>query len=401
MAMTPKWRAITLLVVAETLSLILWFTSAAVLPDMAREGAISEARQAWLSSGVQGGFVVGALLIAIIGIADRLDPRKVLCASAFLGALANLALLAAPLGSDLAIALRVFTGAMMAGVYPIGMKIAFGWGLKDRGLLVGLLIGGLTLGKATPYLLAFASGTDWRLAIIAASGLATLGGLTGLLVGLGPNHARARSFDPLSIRLAWTNKTIRRAYGGYLGHMWELYVFWGWIATASAASYAATLGQHDAESLGKLTAFLAVALGAPACVLAGRYADRIGKAEVTLIVLLLSGAGALLTAISFGGPVWLTFVLAVLWGITVAPDSAQFSAIVADNAPPELSGSLLTLQTALGFGLTIITVQVAPMLAAVWSWPVVLALLALGPAFGIASMWPLRRKAQTSRTSSM
>lgn len=389
---SAKWRAITLLVIAETATLILWFTSAAVLPDMAREGAISEARQAWLSSGVQGGFVLGALFIAITGIADRFDPRRVLFASALLGAAANLALLVAPLGGDLAIALRVFTGAMMAGFYPIGMKIAFGWGLKDRGLLVGILIGGLTLGKALPYLLAFGVDTNWRVAIALSSAFALCGAVLGLFVGLGPDHTRARSFDPRSITLAWTNPYIRRAYGGYLGHMWELYAFWGWIGAASAASYALTMSQHDAESLGKLTAFLAIAIGAPACVIAGRYADRFGKAEITIIVMMASGTGAILTALSFGGPVWLTMALAILWGVTVAPDSAQFSAIVADNAPPELSGSLLTLQTALGFGLTIATVQLAPLAAHAFGWPAVLAALALGPVVGLVSMWPLRRK---------
>ncbi len=388
---TSKPIAIALLTIATSLGMILWFTTAATLPDMAREGAISEARQAWLSSGVQAGFVIGALVIAVTGIADRLDPRRVMGFCAVAGALANLGLLIAHLGGDLAIALRIFTGAMLAGVYPIGMKIAFGWGLKDRGLLVGLLVGGLTTGKSLPYLLAFMGGTDWRMAIVGSSLLAVTGGVLAQFVGLGPGHARALRFDPLSIAVAWTNPAIRGAYLGYFGHMWELFAFWAWIATASAASFAFTMDVHDAESLGKLTAFLAIILGAPFCVIAGRFGDRIGKAEVTIIAMAVSASAAIATALSFGGPVWLTLPLILIWGASVIPDSAQFSAIVADHAAPELSGSLLTLQTALGFTLTIATVQLTPLAAALWGWQIVLAVMAIGPVLGILAMRLLRR----------
>jgi MFS family permease len=148
-----------------------------------------------------------------------------------------------------------------------------------------------------------------------------------------------------------------------------------------------------AESLAKLTAFLAIALGAFACVPAGWFADRIGKAEVTIIALAASGLSALLTAATFGGPAWITLLLVIIWGIAVIPDSAQFSAIVADAAPPHLAGSLLTFQTALGFTLTIATVQVTPIAAAAFGWPMVLAALAIGPAAGIVAMLPLRRGA--------
>lgn len=391
---SSKSFSITVLTIATSFGMILWFTTAATLPDMAREGAITDVRQAWLSSGVQAGFVIGALFVAVTGIADRLDPRRVIGFCACAGAVANLGLLVPPLGGDLAIALRVLTGAMLAGVYPIGMKIAFGWGVSDRGLLVGLLVGGLTTGKSLPYLLAYIGGTDWRVAIIGSSLIAILGGGLAQAVALGPGHARALQFDPRSIQVAWTNPAIRGAYLGYFGHMWELFAFWAWIAAAAAASYSVTLGAQDAESLGKLTAFLAIILGAPFCVLAGRWGDRTGKAEVTIIAMAVSGVAALATALSFGGPVWITLALILIWGAAVIPDSAQFSAIVADHAAPEISGSLLTLQTALGFSLTIVTVQLTPVAAALWGWPLVLAALAMGPFAGIIAMRPLRRKVQ-------
>ena len=390
-----KFRSIALLILAEMVTMSLWFTSAAVLPDMIREGAIGPMRQALLSTGVQGGFVVGALVVAISGIADRFDPRRVFALSALAAALANAVLLIAPLGGAMAIAARFATGALLAGVYPVGMKIAVGWGTKDRGLLIGLLVGALTLGSSMPYLAAFLGGTDWQITVIAVSLLAGLGSLLVLAIGLGPHHARAPRFEPGAIKLAWTNRNIRNAYLGYFGHMWELYAMWAWVGVAAAASYSATLSGAEAESLGKLTAFLAIGLGGLVCVVAGFAADRIGKAEVTIIAMAASGTAALLTAVTFGGPVWLTFVLIVIWGIAVIPDSAQFSALVADAAPPHLAGSLLTLQTALGFTLTIVTVQVTPNLAAFFGWPLVIAVMALGPAIGIVAMLPLRRSARS------
>ena len=391
---SPSKRfSIAVLVLAEMAGMSLWFTSAAILPDIVREGGITTGRQALLSSAVQAGFVVGALFVSISGIADRLDPRRVFACSAVLAAAANALLLAAPLGGDLAVTLRFLTGALLAGVYPVGMKIAVGWGTRDRGLLVGLLVGALTLGKSAPYLAAFLGGADWRQAVTATSALAAAGGLLVLGVGLGPAHARSPSFQPGAVRLAWTDRRIRAAYLGYFGHMWELFALWAWLSAAAAASYAATLPSTAAESLAKLTAFLAIGLGGIFCVIAGLAADRIGKAEVTILAMAASGAAALLTAWSFGGPVWLTFALMLVWGIAVIPDSAQFSAIVADASPPHLAGSLLTFQTALGFALTIATVQLTPVAATMFGWPLVLAGLALGPALGIVAMLPLRRRA--------
>lgn len=393
MAISSKVSSILILVIAEMAGMSLWFVSAAILPDMAREGALTPDRQALLSSSVQAGFVAGALFISISGLADRLDPRRVFAACAIAAAIANLALLVAPLGSDASVGARFATGALLAGVYPVGMKIAVGWGTRDRGFLVGILVAALTIGKAIPYLAAFAGGTEWRPTVVIISVLAAVGGALVLATRLGPHHARAPRFQPAAIRLAWTNARIRRAYLGYFGHMWELFAMWAWIGAATSASYAVTTDLGDAESLGKLTAFAAIACGAIACVPAGWAADRIGKAEVTIIALASSGLAALLTAATFGGPVWLTLLLVVIWGIAVIPDSAQFSAIVADEAPQHLVGSLLTFQTALGFTLTIATVQLTPLAAAAFGWPAVLAGLAIGPALGLVAMLPLRKRA--------
>jgi MFS family permease len=393
--MRSKPASLALLVIAETAGMSLWFTSAAILPDMAREVPIEAGMQALLSSAVQAGFVVGALAVSISGIADRLDPRRVFAVSAVLAALANVLLLVTPVGSAEAVALRFATGVFLAGVYPVGMKIAVGWSKGDRGLLVGILVGALTLGNGVPYLFAFLGGAAWRGTVIATSVLAIAGGCLVLAAGLGPANARSDRFQPGAILLAWRDRQIRFAYLGYFGHMWELFAMWAWVSTAAAASFAFTMDPDSARALARVTTFAGIALGGLACVAAGALADRIGKAEVTIIAMAVSGAMAVLTALTFGGPPAITVVLVILWGISVIPDSAQFSAIVADNSPPHLAGSLLTFQTALGFLLTVATVQLTPILADAVGWPIVLAGLALGPAAGICAMLPLTRRRAT------
>lgn len=388
--MTDKARTLAFLLIASAAGMSLWFMTSAILPDIAAELGLPRARQTALSSAVQAGFVAGALVISVTGLADRLDPRLLFAACAFSTALANAALLVVPLDGSFAVVLHFLTGALMAGVYPVGMKIAVGWGTADRGLLVGAVVGALAMGKSIPYGLAWAGGADWRLALGLGSLVAALGAGLVLFTRLGPHHRAASGFRPGAIRLALTDRRIRAAFLGYFGHMWELYIFWAWIGAAATASYLAA-GAAEAASLGKLTAFLAIAAGAPACVLAGRLADRIGKARVASGAMVASGGLALMTASSFGGTPALTFALCILWGIAVIPDSAQFSALVADYAPPEWAGSLLTFQTALGFLLTVVTVQIAPTVAAVFGWQALLAGLAIGPALGVLAMRPLVR----------
>ena len=388
-AFGEKWRTMAILTFTALTGMSLWFLTAAVLPDIAAEQNLSDVAQRRLSSAVQAGFVIGALLIAISGIADRLDPRHVLAASAFFTAMATLALLVVPLGGNAALFLRALAGALMAGVYPVAMKIATGWGLRDRGLLVGIIVGALTFGKALPFGMSWLGGENWRGVLVAGVALSVIGAASAFFARLGPHHARAAQFRPDAIFMAWTNRKVRAAYLGYLGHMFELYIFWTWASVAAGAWFVLRLPEDEAISLAKLTALLAITSGAPACIIAGYYADRLGRARIAIWSMAASGTLAVLTGIAFGGPVWLGIMLFVLWGIAVVPDSAQFSALVADAAPPEYAGSLLTFQTALGFGLTIITVEVALPLAQAFGWPILLATLALGPAFGI---WSLRRE---------
>ncbi|MGI9356870.1 MAG: MFS transporter [Rhizobiaceae bacterium] len=386
-----KTRSVILLVIAEMAALSLWFVSAAILPDMLREVTISPFRQAAMSSGVQVGFVAGALVSAFFGISDRVDPRRFFAACAWSAALANGLLVMTEAGSAVAITLRFLTGMLLAGVYPVGMKIAVGWGTRDRGFLVGSLIGALTLGSALPYLIVLSGGADWRFTVIVTSIAAAMAGLLALGAALGPHHSKATSFDIRVITSAWTNRRVRLAYAGYLGHMWELYAMWAWVGVAAAASYRVTLEAEAAQTWATVTAFVAIGAGAITCVIAGQFADRIGKARIAALAMAGSGTAAILTGLSFGGPVWITLLLFIVWGATIVPDSAQFSALVADASPPEHAGSLMTFQTALGFTLTFFTVQVTPLVERAWGWPNVFYILALGPVFGIAAMLRLMR----------
>lgn len=256
-----KTSALTLLATAVVAALSLWFVSAAVLPEMLREAPVSSLRQALLSSGVQIGFVIGALTSAVLGLPDRIHPSRLFAACAALAALVNASLLVLPIGSTAAIAARMATGALLAGVYPVGMKIAVGWGVRDRGFLVGLLVGAVTLGSAAPYLIAFSGGANWRATVVVASLAALAAAGLVLLVRLGPHHAQAARFDPNVIASAWTNRGIRLAYAGYLGHMWELYAVWTWAVTAMAASFALTLGESEALAWARIVTFAAIAAG--------------------------------------------------------------------------------------------------------------------------------------------
>jgi MFS family permease len=390
-----KARSVTALSLAAVFCMSLWFVSAAILPEIVAEGGLGPGRAAALSSAVQIGFVLGALGLAVHGTADRFDPRLVIAASGLVAAAANLALLVTPIGGTAQIMLRALTGAGLAGVYPVGMKVLVGWGTRDRGALVGLFVGAITVGSALPHLLAFFGGADWRATVIGTSALAAAGALCGLAAGLGPHHARAARFDPGALRLAWSDERVRLAYLGYLGHMWELYAFWAWIGVALAASFAGPLGE-DATGAARLLTFAAIALGGLLCRPAGRLADRVGKARVASWAMTASAGAGLLTALAYGGPVWLVALLVLVWGAAVIPDSAQFSALVADAVPGERAGSLLSLQTALGFTLTFFTVQAVPSVASALGWPATLAIMAVGPMIGIAAM---RRLIGVTRTA--
>jgi MFS family permease len=379
------------LAVAEFLGMTLWFSATAVTPRLVEAFSLDAATASWLTMAVQGGFVAGTLASAVLNLADIVNPRRLFLLGCVAGAAANASILlvASPAA---VVATRFVTGAALACVYPPGMKIAAGWFRERRGFALGLLIGALTLGKAFPHLLTSIYGADWRTPMLLASGLAVLGGLLVItVVRDGPYVAPTAPFDPHAIRHTFAVPGVRLATLGYLGHMWELYAMWTWVAVFAAASLAAS-GVADTARAGELAAFLAIGSGAAGCALAGWLSDRLGKARVAIVAMAVSAACSVATVAVFGAAPWLLYALVMLWGFAVVADSAQFSALVTEHAPRDHVGTALTVQTSVGFLLTMATIEGLPRVAAVTGWQWASLLLAPGPLLGIAAMRGLVRR---------
>jgi MFS family permease len=391
-----KPRSLILLCLSQVAVLSLWFSASAVAPSLAQEFNLSGSDIALLSSMVQAGFVIGCLISAAFGLADRTDPRLLYAICALTGAAANYAFIYVEPGTSLSVFLRLLTGAVIAGVYPVGMKIAMSWAGKDAGLLVGALVGSLMIGSAAPHLLAFWGDVDWRAVLSVTSWISGLGGLTVLLVAIGPNYAKSPKFQMGLAFQAWTNKPIRLANFGYFGHMWEVYAMWAWIGIFLGASFEAT-GLENAQRWASLMAFFSIAAGMPGSVLGGMIADRIGRTAMTSAVLAMSGLCCLIIGPAFGGSIVVVSLIALFWGATVSPDSAQFSASVGELSKPEHRGTMLTMQTAIGFTLALVSVQLMPHWIDLVGWQWAFTPLVAGPVFGIISMLKLRQLPQSQQ----
>ena len=384
--------SIGLLAMCEVLALGLWFSISATVPALRLEFALSDGQVALLTSSVAVGFVTGTLGSAVLGLADRLPPRRFFMISAFVGAAANLAVLEFEPTSAIVVVLRFLTGAAMAGIYPVGMKIAATWAKGDTGLLVGLIVGALTLGTASPHAFNAAGGIDWRFTLILASATAAAAGLLVNLVRLGPAIARAPPFEPAFVLRAWTTKSVRLANLGYFGHMWELYAMWAWIGLFFHASFAAAAGGATpaVASRASLATFAVVGIGAVGCLAGGLFADKLGRTTLTMLAMAVSGACALAIGFLFGADPWLVTALALLWGIAVVADSAQFSSCIIELSDRAHVGTMLTVQTCVGFLLTLVTLHLMPPLVAWVGWRYAFAPLAIGPFLGVVAMGRLR-----------
>ena len=379
------WHALAILALAMVLGMGTWFSATAVVPQLRALWELTPFQSAALTMAVQLGFIIGALASALLNLADAIQPRRLFLYGCLAAAGANALLLCSP-DITLVLVLRVLTGISLAAVYPPAMKAMATWFRVHRGTALGVMVGALTVGSASPYLVNGLGGLDWRVVVAGTSLMTLAGGLIAVGLGRdGPYPFPRAVFNP---RMAWQvfrDKGTLYPCLGYFGHMWELYAMWTWFSVFLLATLELH-GVEDAARLAALGTFAVIAAGAPGCWLGGVIGDRLGRGRATVLALAVSGSCAL--AIGFAYPLSVTAVMLIglVWGFWVVADSAQFSTAVTEAGRQDYIGTALTMQLALGFSLTIPTIWLIPMMQGWLGWEGAFALLALGPLFGVPAM---------------
>ncbi len=371
-----------------------WFSASAVVPQLREAWDLSDTAAAWLTIAVQLGFVVGAVVSAVLSLSDVLSPQRVIIAGCVGAAGVNALLLIAD-GPAAAIPLRFATGFFLAAVYPPALKLMSTWYVVGRGTALGILVGALTLGSATPHLVNGLGGLQWETVIAATSLLTLAGGGVMLAVNEGPYPFPPATFSPKQSRRVFSNRGVLLASLGYFGHMWELYAMWAWFVV-----FFSEVLSESGSSIGSRAAyatFTVIGIGAIGCWLGGILGDSWGRTRTTMAAMSVSGACALAIGLLLGTSEWLVLLVGLVWGLAVVADSAQFSTMVTELADQAYVGTALTLQLAVGFTLTVATIWLIPELEDAVGWRWAFAFLAPGPALGVLAIAALKRSPEAAR----
>jgi len=380
-----RWRMLGLICTGVVLCMTTWFSATAIMPELVQAWGLSTTQVAWLTNAVQLGFVTGALLSSFVSLPDLAPLRRLMGLSALVAALANLGLLWAPATGWLLVS-RFVTGVALAGVYPPALKLISTWFVRGRGLALGCVIAALTLGSSSPHLVRFLSSSiDWRSVVFTASICTVLGACLLLFFAKeGPFPFSRAVFDPRRMGAVWRNRPLMLANLGYFGHMWELCAMWGWFLafTRAASPHLGLVGAKTAS----LITFVVVAVGVVGAIAGGVIADRTSRTFAAGLMMAVSGLCAVAIGFFFDGPVWLFLLFAVVWGISVIGDSAQFSAMATELSDSSYVGTSLALQLGLGFALTLVSIRMTAVLAEHIGWRWSFLPLGLGPVVGVVAM---------------
>lgn len=386
--MKPK-PILFLIIFSQFAGTSLWFAGNAILPELISEFGLNANSLGSVTSSVQAGFIIGTLLFAITAITDRYSPSKIFFACSLLGAFFNASIYFLPKELIFVISSRFLTGFMLAGIYPVGMKIAADWYKNELGKVIGYLVGALVLGTAFPNLIrAFGATLDWHIVLVSVSLLASFGGtLVLLFIPDGPHRQAMVKLDLRAITFLFKPGGFRSAAFGYFGHQWELYTFWA-FTPVMLARYNFI---HATEIQIPLYTFLIIASGAMGCIAGGILSQKLGSASVAWINLVVSGICILLFPVFIQLPLVLFLPYMMIWGWTVVGDSAQFSALAAANTPKQMIGSGLTIMNSIGFFVTILSISFLSLLINYIDIEYAILFLSIGPVFGLFSIYPLKK----------
>lgn len=374
------------IVLAQFACTSLWFAGNAVMGDLIESFQLSEAALGHITSSVNFGFIIGTLVFAIFTISDRFSPSKVFLLSALAAAAANLGIIFEPGGLTAILILRLLTGFFLAGIYPVGMKIASDYFEKGLGRALGFLVGALVLGTASPHLIkAYTVALPWEYILIATSVMATLGGLAiFLFVPDGPFRRKSQGFDVRAMFKVFRKAEFRSAAFGYFGHMWELYAFWAFVPVIIKV-YQDNVPESELPL--SLLSFIIIGIGGVACMIGGYISERKGTKRTAFFALLISGLCCVLSPFLFSLPISLFLIFLLIWGMTVVADSPLFSTLVAFHAPVATRGTALTIVNSLGFAISIVSIQLLTGLMETMDPLYLYLVLGIGPLFGLISLF--------------